>query len=149
MGRLRKLPTSGMPFGTACNKLRKLLLYTYVKKAGDNVCYVCKNYIETVDEFSIEHKTPWEGISDDLFWDLENIAFSHLKCNRPHRRRISQRITPEGMHWCGGCQDFLSASEFWKGEKGKLKNMCKMCHTASVQKYRRKLKESQCTTDQT
>src|SRR3954466_13344453 len=77
----------GMPFGTASNRLRKLLLFHYVKKAGHDICFKCSTPIETVEEFSIEHKQPWLYISSDLFWDLDNIAFSHLKCNRPDRPR--------------------------------------------------------------
>jgi 5-methylcytosine-specific restriction endonuclease McrA len=80
-----KAVTLGMPHGTACGKLRKNILFHLLKKHGENQCYRCTEPIELVDELSIEHKKPWEGISADLFWDLENVAFSHMRCNRPHR----------------------------------------------------------------
>lgn len=39
--------------------------------------------INTVDELSIEHKEPWENSDNpkELFFNLDNISFSHLKCN--------------------------------------------------------------------
>lgn len=39
----------------------------------------------TIDTFSIEHKEPWLHNSPELFWDLENITYSHKKCNKPDR----------------------------------------------------------------
>lgn len=73
----------GMPFGTASNRLRKAILFKYVKKAGDNFCYKCTLEIILLEDLSIEHKKPWQGKETFLFWDLDNIAFSHLKCNTP------------------------------------------------------------------
>lgn len=71
----------GMNYGTASNRLRKQLLFKYVQMAKEDNCYRCGKQILTVNEFSIDHKESWENISKDLFWNLDNIAFSHLKCN--------------------------------------------------------------------
>jgi hypothetical protein len=46
-----------------------------LEKHNENVCYRCGKKIETVGELSIEHKNNWIGISIDLFWDLDNVAF--------------------------------------------------------------------------
>jgi hypothetical protein len=37
----------------------------------------------TREDFSIDHKTPWLDTDSpvDLFFDLENIAYSHKGCN--------------------------------------------------------------------
>ena len=78
----RKNQTLGMSHGTAAGKLRKMVLFRQLKKYKDNICARCSQEIETVDELSIEHLKPWEGISADLFWDLDNVAFSHARCNR-------------------------------------------------------------------
>lgn len=86
--------TLGMPFGTACNRLRKNVLFRLLKKLSENVCFKCGQLIDIVDDLSIEHKLPWEGRSAELFWDLENIAFSHLHCNRPHKNG-RQKYTPK------------------------------------------------------
>ncbi len=109
----------GMPQGTAANKLRKSLLFAYVKRANDDVCHKCGEIIETVEDFSIEHKEPWEGRDAGKFWALDNIAFSHVQCNRPHTRTTNQnRIikSPEGMNWCGVCKDFLPVEKFSKSK---------------------------------
>lgn len=72
-----------MPFGTAANRLRKAILFDLVCRLGLDVCHHCEKKIEDIDNFSIEHKTPWLDSDDPvgLFFDMENIAFSHLKCN--------------------------------------------------------------------
>ena len=53
-----------------------------------NKCYQCGNTIDKVEELSIEHKTPWldSDTPKELFFNLENIAFSHLSCNCRARR---------------------------------------------------------------
>ncbi len=81
MNDIEKSRQLGMPYGTATGKLRKLILFHLLKKHNENVCFQCGKEIETVDELSMEHKKPWLHESSDLFWDVENIAFSHLHCN--------------------------------------------------------------------
>src|SRR5579864_1616417 len=71
----------GMPRGTAANRLRKLVLFDLLIRHKENVCYRCKQQIQKAEELSIEHKRPWENVDVKLFWDLTNIAFSHLSCN--------------------------------------------------------------------
>lgn len=72
----------GMPFGTANHRLRKAILFKYIKRCEDDICFKCKEQIVSVDELSVEHKKPWQGRDITLFWDLDNIAFSHLLCNK-------------------------------------------------------------------
>jgi len=83
----------GMPYGTAAAKLRKRLLFKYVSLAGHDRCFKCGNKIETADGMSIEHKKPWLDAEPALFWDLDNVAFSHRECNRPDRYN-----TPDHLH---------------------------------------------------
>jgi hypothetical protein len=73
----------GMPHGTAMAQLRKRVLFELLKRHGENICFQCGTVIETVDELSIEHKIPWLDSSSpkELFFEIENIAFSHLHCN--------------------------------------------------------------------
>ena len=85
----------GMPFGTACNRLRKSILFSLLKRFNENVCFKCSQAIEGIEDLSIEHKLPWEGRDVQLFWDLENIAFSHIRCNVPHRRGNKKYFTAE------------------------------------------------------
>lgn len=71
----------GMDFSTATNRLKKKILFSLIQRLEEDICFQCGNLIETEDELSIEHKIPWLHKSPDLFWNLENIAFSHLRCN--------------------------------------------------------------------
>ena len=79
----KKAEQLGMPIGTASGRLRKMILFDLVKRLELDVCFQCKTVIENIDNFSIEHPIPWldSGRSIELFFDLNNIAFSHLKCN--------------------------------------------------------------------
>lgn len=122
----------GMPFGTACNRLRKNILFQFIVRLKENVCFKCGESILVVEDLSIEHKEPWEGRDAKLFWDLNNIAFSHLKCNQPNSRchePMGRRIPPEGMNWCIRHQAYLPRESFhaskhrWTG----LHNLCKEC----------------------
>jgi len=71
----------GVSYGTAQNKLKKLIMFDLLKQQGNNICYRCGKEIETADELSIEHKKAWFNISIELFWNLDNVAFSHFTCN--------------------------------------------------------------------
>ena len=89
----KKKEQLGMNPGTAAHRLRKNLLFEYVRKCGENVCYQCGKKIENIDNFSIEHKIPWLDSKDPigLFFDVNNIAFSHLACNSGSARRPNKK----------------------------------------------------------
>src|ERR1017187_7229309 len=76
MGNAKKSKTLGMPYGTACGRLRKIILFDCIKRLKLNVCFRCGKPIRNVADFSIDHKKPWEGRHARLFWSLKNIAFS-------------------------------------------------------------------------
>ena len=73
----------GITFGKAGTQLRRLILFNLVKLLEKDICFHCNKRIENIDELSIEHKIPWEYSNDPIkyFYDLNNIAFSHLSCN--------------------------------------------------------------------
>lgn len=79
----KKTDQLGMPIGTASNRLRKLIIFSLLKQTGKNFCFQCGAEIESEKQLSIEHKIPWLDSENpiSLFFDLENIAFSHLSCN--------------------------------------------------------------------
>jgi hypothetical protein len=82
-----------MKYGTACNKLRKLILFTLVKETKRNICYQCKKEITSIDDFTIEHKIPWLDSLEPkkLFFSIDNIGFSHYKCNIRVARKINKK----------------------------------------------------------
>jgi hypothetical protein len=101
-GNKKKDTQLGMAHGTANNKLRKLLLFKYVTKCGENICFRCGGIIDNIDNFSIDHKQAWLNSEDPvgLYFSLDNIAFSHLDCNvneskvgRPHPRPVNHGRT--------------------------------------------------------
>lgn len=73
----------GMSHSTAANQLRKAIMFQLVQQSGRDTCHQCGQTIETVDDLSIEHIDPWQSAEEPLetFFDLNNIAFSHLRCN--------------------------------------------------------------------
>lgn len=123
----------GMPHGTAGHQLRKGLLFKFAAQLGLTVCFNCGKIIESVDDLSIEHKLPWLNADNprEAFFDLDNIAFSHLRCNVPHDpywKKI-KKIGPDGTSWCSSCQEFLSVENFTKDMQRHdgLCNKCKKC----------------------
>ena len=122
----------GMPHGTAQNKLRKMLLWQLVVETGNDTCFRCGRPIDSIDDLSIEHKEAWQGASDpkEAFFDLENIAFSHLRCNSSERQRAKTHCSkghpydkkntyywPNGWRKCRECENNYNRSD-----KGRCRN---------------------------
>ena len=88
MGKQEKQKQLGMNPSTASQRLLKDILWSYVVKSGDDYCYVCKERMLRED-FSIEHKEPWLHSDDPvgLFFDIDNISYSHKSCNYSNARK--------------------------------------------------------------
>lgn len=140
----------GMKESMATARLKKQILFSLVKKTGQDICYVCNEKILTALELSIEHKEKWLHASGELFWDLDNIAFSHFpKYNRPRSlkgRVTSRRIkAPDGTSWCKDHQDFLPLENFHRLESkhNKAFHICKECvGIRGKEKYQKQLIEN-------
>ena len=98
----KKSEQLGMSHGAAANRLRKKILFALIREAGVDDCFRCGKLIEGIDDLSIEHKTPWLDSKDPvgLYFDLDNIAFSHLSCNCGSARNIKIRkpVPPHGTY---------------------------------------------------
>ncbi|MFJ7982450.1 hypothetical protein ACIQ1D_19525 [Lysinibacillus xylanilyticus] len=81
----------GISVSTATNRLKKSLMFQLVQQANRDVCFKCERKIESEKELSVEHKQAWLHSENpiELFYDLDNIAFSHLKCNVGDARQSS------------------------------------------------------------
>lgn len=79
----------GMSHSTACNRLRKNIMFSMMRQLDLDTCHQCDETIETARELSVEHVVPWLDSDDPtrLFFDLSNIAFSHLSCNSGAARK--------------------------------------------------------------
>lgn len=78
----------GMNPSTASGRLVKDILYALVLETGQNTCYHCGDPM-TRETFSVEHKEPWLDSEEPakMFFDLNNISFSHHACNMRAARR--------------------------------------------------------------
>lgn len=85
----------GMNPSTASGRLVKDLLFKFVIEAGHK-CFRCNGTL-TRDTFSIEHKISWldSDNSVGLFFDLDNIAYSHRSCNSAAGSRPYKYATEE------------------------------------------------------
>jgi hypothetical protein len=112
----------GMPNGTACNRLRRMIFFELVKRCGEDICCICGERILTYSDLTIQHKEPWLHVSKELFWDLDNIGFAHHACNVGERRNgvgktggiARRKFEKEGTTWCVRHQEFLPAGLFGK-----------------------------------
>lgn len=136
----RKSDFLGMPFGTANYRLHRRILFDLLRKVGENYCFRCREEIESVHVLSIEHKKNWLDVDSELFWAMDNIAFSHRDCNSGY---TSNRIkSPEGTSWCGECKEFKPLDQFWSMSKGngRAENSkypkCKVCKNTRQTEYR-------------
>lgn len=86
--------------------VQKVLIFALLKEAGKNYCFQCGAEIELEKDLSIEHKVPWLDSEDpkDLFFDLNNIAFSHLTCNISAARQTRELKHPSTESYKRGCR---------------------------------------------
>lgn len=87
----------GMNPSTASGRLVKDTLWRFIVQANQDNCYQCSGKM-TRDNFSIEHKVPWLDSEDpiNLFFDQDNISFSHHSCNIKAARRPNKKYnSPE------------------------------------------------------
>jgi hypothetical protein len=78
----KKLEQLGMNPSTASNRLVKDILFKLLQDTNQDTCFRCHEKIQR-ENLSIEHKVDWLDSKDPkgLFFDLNNITFSHLNCN--------------------------------------------------------------------
>jgi 5-methylcytosine-specific restriction endonuclease McrA len=132
----RKVDQLGMPFGTAMNRLRKRVLFHLLLRLGETKCFHCGKGIKSETELSLEHKIAWLGNNTSLFWDLDNIAFSHLRCNvgagnrsKPRGGGQNKKIGAYGTAWCAKHKMFLLRERFAKNRRNwnGLESYCRDC----------------------
>lgn len=106
---MKKETQLGMNPSTASNRLVKDILFKLICDSGRNKCFHCGEEMDR-DTYSIEHKVPWIDSDDPvkLYFDMDNISFSHLSCNSSKARRPKRgKINPVcGTLWAysKGCR---------------------------------------------
>jgi hypothetical protein len=91
----------GLPYSNARVRLMRSILFDMSKRLGCAWCFRCGKEISESD-FSVDHKRSWL-MSDDprtLFFDLNNVAFSHNRCNSSAQERGIEAISGfRGVHF--------------------------------------------------
>lgn len=95
-GNAVKAKQLGINYAQASNRLARLMLFSLLVKHRENVCHRCGGVIASIGELSLDHKQAWLHVDVGLFWDTDNVAFSHRCCNSSHRRTGANRVP-------GGC----------------------------------------------
>jgi hypothetical protein len=132
----RRAEILGMPFGTACGKLRKSVMFHLLQKHGENVCFKCGGLIDGPDDLTIEHKKAWQSVGAAAFWDVNNIAFSHPRCNL--RVGWVRREITGGNLWCSACKKSLPVERFHKESRQRTGYalICRQCSSAKRRRVR-------------
>ena len=109
----------GINPSTAQGRLVKDLLFDFVIKSGHK-CHKCGIEL-TRETFSIEHIIPWLDSENpiELFFDLNNIAYSHLSCNVSDSRGSRGKVTIRSGRISHGISGYR-----------KLKCRCEVCKSA-------------------
>lgn len=139
------------PFGTANAKLKKSIFFKLLQEVGKDVCFQCGRKIEAINELSIEHKVPWMGTDNPVesFYDLDNIAFSHLVCNirassikyKKEKAfkmgKLNKIVCEEGFSHCNVCKKNIPVDCFSKNKNtyNGLDEQCKECKSIRKRKY--------------
>ena len=100
----KKTDQLGMNPGTATHRLVKDILWKFIEDSGLVKCFRCSEDM-TRDDFSIDHIEPWLDSDNpiELFFDVKNIAYSHLSCNsKAARRKLSDHGTTNSF--AKGCR---------------------------------------------
>ncbi|MEE9215520.1 MAG: HNH endonuclease [Thermodesulfobacteriota bacterium] len=90
---LNKSKLLGMPHGTASHRLKKMILFNLAMKLNFLTCYRCTRLISNIDDFSIDHVKAWQQSKNPKlsFFDINNIRFSHSKCNRGAAKNVARK----------------------------------------------------------
>lgn len=125
----------GMPIGTASNRLKKKILLQLLRRLEEDFCYRCSERIQTVEQLSIEHKEPWLSAHEPAssFFDLDNIAFSHLSCNC-----AAAGARPSVTHCPRGHEYTEENTRVSNGSRH-----CKTCHKITNRTWKRNLTQGE------
>ena len=101
----KKTEQLGMNPSTASHRLVKDILWALILQTGQGKCCKCGHQM-TRETFSIEHKIPWLDSDNpkELYFDLNNISFSHLSCNVADSRKPASKCGTINKYDKHGCR---------------------------------------------
>ena len=89
----KKSEQLGMPFGTACGRLRNQIMFSLVVECNKNFCVRCKKEILFPLELSIDHIKP-RSKYPHLALRLSNVQVLELGLNKTKGARIVKDWRP-------------------------------------------------------
>lgn len=118
----------GINYCTASGQLKKSLMFDLARRLGLDICFRCGKPISDVSSLSIEHKEAWMTAEcpAEAFFDLDNVAFSHLSCNsaaaaRPNKvygSRKEQKQIADKRRRAWRCRDPEWNRRWYQKQKG-------------------------------
>jgi len=93
----KKQKQLGMNPSTAQARLLRDLLFDFAVKSGHK-CFRCGESLDR-KTFSIEHIENWLDSDNPVekFFDIKNIAYSHLSCNAGASRTVRGQVRRHGL----------------------------------------------------
>lgn len=103
--RNKKASQLGMNPSTASHRLVKDILWKLLCDSNLDTCFKCGEKMSR-DTFSIEHIIPWMDSDDPLglYFSLDNISFSHLRCNIASAKKFIQTNHGTSAMYRKGCR---------------------------------------------
>lgn len=94
----------GIDYSLANQRLHQMILLEILKEDGKNFCHRCKEKIDNYLQLSIEHIENWGKTNDkemkpELFLNIDNITFSHRKCNSASAKAYTGSSKYVGVRW--------------------------------------------------
>jgi hypothetical protein len=129
----------GMPFDVATRLLQKQIIVAWARRLGLASCFRCGGLV-TVETLSFDHKASWMRSPDPLgfYFDIENIALSHLRCN------ASAAYSAKGAQThCKRGHPFDEKNTYIRkkcGTNRKKYRLCRTCNRHTQSRYRDSLK---------
>ena len=119
----------GMDLGTAQHQLRKCVLFGLVSETFGTKCFRCSKEM-TKDDFTLDHKIAWRNSAKarKLFWDVENVAWSHLVCNTQASRSYN------------GLLEFCKSGHKLSGRNVRIAETGRVCRKCDREKWHRSTK---------
>jgi hypothetical protein len=127
---IRNKEVLGKTLSNSVIEMWRKLTFDYAQRCGETVCYQCGKKIETYEEFSMEHKIPWRNKLNGrkLFFDLDNISFSHHTCNSRAGQKTSVLLQRKPVRRVSDGVIFESAGEAQKVTGIHATNICQVAN---------------------
>ena len=85
-------------------KVQEVEKKVLVQETKKDRCFRCDEKITNYIELSIDHMDAWLDQDNSVFWNLNNIAYSHLTCNSAKSATSSINKHPSYNSYSSGCR---------------------------------------------